>query len=107
MAEYYHILDYKALSPSLVSTLFLGLPADSRTKRKLTGAKLTTEEMLLAAIFDQVQFLCWTKTKDAQHNRNRPKSLLKKLMGEEDNKEELMSFATPEEYEEYMRGLTP
>lgn len=104
LAETYRILNYRELSPELVAVLVLGLKDDSRIKKKLGQVKLSLVEMLLALIVDKLSFLCWTKTKDAQHNRNKPKSLFEKLMGmDEKPKDELMSFETIEEYEAYRR----
>ncbi|MDO4800606.1 MAG: DUF5361 domain-containing protein [Prevotellaceae bacterium] len=106
LAETYHVLNYQELSPSLVATLVLGLRNDSRVKMKLSKTQINTEQMMLASIFDDLQFLCWTKTTDGQHNRNRPKSLLKKLMGDDEmDKDNLMSFSTPEEYEAHMASI--
>ena len=105
LAETYRILNYRELSPDLVAVLVLGLKDDSRIKKKLGQVKLSLVEMLLALIVDKLSFLCWTKTKDAQHNRNKPKSLFEKLMGmDEKPKDELMSFETIEEYEAYRRN---
>lgn len=107
LAETYGIFNYKELSPYLVATLSLGLRDNSRIKRKLSNSKINSmEELLIAKILDDIEFLCWTKTKDAQHNKNRPKSILDKLLGKEENKkDDLKSFETPEEYEEYMFNI--
>lgn len=47
--------------------------------RRVTGAKLTLQETLLAAICDDLSLLVWFNTKDAQKGRNRPKSILSEL----------------------------
>lgn len=105
LAETYKILNYRELSPYLVSTLVLGLNDDSRIKRKLSDSKLSLTEMLLALICDALHFLAWTKTKSAQKNQNRPESIFKKLMGKENKvKDSLMSFATVEEYKAYIES---
>lgn len=71
---------------------------------KMSGAKITLEQMMMAIIADNLQFLSWTKTKDAQHGKYKNKSILKTLNGEyEKEKDELISFKTVEEYEEYMK----
>lgn len=104
LAETYGIYDYKGLSPNLVATLVLGLSDDSRIKRKISGNKLSIDQMLLALMVDNLQFIAWSKTKAAAKNNNRPESLFKKLTGyDEKSKDELMSFTTPEEYEAYMQ----
>ena len=71
---------------------------------KLSGTKLTIDQMLMAMIADNLQFLAWTKTKDAKHGKYKQKSILKTLQGEYDKpKDDLLSFKTVEEYEEYMK----
>lgn len=106
LAEVYHITNYRELSPSLVATLVLGLSTNSRTKMKLTGQRLTAEQMLLAMMADSLQFLAWSKTKEAKRGRYSKKSILKTLLGEDDDKkDELQPFRTPEELEAYLNGF--
>lgn len=107
LAETYGIINYEGLSPSLVAILSCGLNNDSRIKRKISGQKYGLDSLLNALVLDGINFLCWTKTKDAQKGRNKPKSVFDKLMEEDSEKEnELMSFETPEEFEAYMKGIT-
>lgn len=90
----------------LVATLAVGLNENSRTMRKLTGNTLSVEQMFLAMIIDNLQFLVWSKTKDAEKGRNKPESLYKRLVGIEDKKrDELVSFKTIEEFEIYMTQI--
>lgn len=102
--QYYHIIDYMELSPGLVATLLVGLPDDSRVKMAISGQKLTLEQNLLARIADTVNFIAWAQTEDAQKNRNRPKSILELLLGN-DKKEKLESF-TAEEFDKKWKELT-
>lgn len=103
-AETYQILNYKELPPSLCATLLLGLRDNSRVKMHFADAKITLEQTLLSIIADSLQFLAWTKTKDAKHGKYNKKSILKILQGEyKKEKDDLMSFETIEEYEEYMK----
>lgn len=95
-AEYYHIYDYQELRPIQAAIFAVGLPTDSRIKRKLTGQKHTTETLLLACIADSLRTLTWFKTEDGQRNINRPPSILRSLTEEKD---ELAEFRTIEEYE--------
>lgn len=105
LAETYHILYYKRLPPSLVATLVIGLSDSSRIKRKISGMKLTLEQSLLALIADGINTRIWQNSKDGQKNRNRPDSILRKLMGTDKKiKHELMSFRTPEEYERWYKA---
>ena len=102
--QYYHIIDYMELSPMLVATLLVGLPDDSRVKMAISGQKLTLEQNLLARIADTVNFIAWAQTEDARKNRNRPKSILELLLGN-DKKEKLESF-TAEEFDKKWKELT-
>ena len=97
-AETYHIYDYKSMPPKTAAILAAGLPDDSRIKRSLTGQKVNTETLLLANIADSLQLLVWAKTKDGQHNRNRPKSILEALIKEEEPSK-YASFDSIEAYE--------
>lgn len=103
LAETYHILNYKELSPYLVATLVFGLNDNSRTKRHISKSTLTFDQIILVKIVDCLEFLCWTKTEAARKNKNRPKPLLDKLLNPKKEKEELQTFSTPQEYEEYMK----
>lgn len=105
LAETYHIYNYEELPPSQVGVLLFGLRDNSRTKMFLNGQKLTLEQTLLAMLVDDLNFIAWTKTKDAQHKRNRPKSVLDALTKEKETmKDELMSFGSVAEYEAYMQA---
>jgi hypothetical protein len=97
LAETYHILNYKELSPLLVATLCFGLREDSRVKMKVSGTKLNLIHTLLAKISDEVAWQSWSKTKDGQKGRNRPESILKLLT--EEKKDETESFVTGEDFE--------
>lgn len=73
---------------------------------KISESKITLDQMLYASILDGLNFLAWTKTKDASKGRNKPKSILTALTsGEEKKKDDLISFSTPEEWEEYMASI--
>ena len=98
MAETYHIYDYKALRPSMAAILAVGLPADSRIKRKLAGQRYDTKTLLLACIADSLNILVWFNSKDGQNNTNRPKSILSELTGEKEQ-EELEAYDSIEAYE--------
>lgn len=82
----------------LVGTLFFGLREDSRTKMFLTGQKITLEQSLLAIIADNLAFLSWTKTTDAEHGSNRPESIYTRLVNGPKEKD-TVTFTSPEEFE--------
>lgn len=83
MAETYHVLDLTALPARKLATLAMGLRENSRVIMLLGERRATTSEMLNAAMVDRLSLLVWAKTKDAQHGRNRPKSVLEGLLGKE------------------------
>lgn len=100
------MLNYRELSPDLVATLVLGLNDNSRVRRHFSKENLTLEQYLLAMIADSLNFIAWSKTKDAQHKKNRPKSVVQKLTASgKTDKDDLELFETAEEFEEYMRSL--
>ena len=101
LAETYGIYDYKAMKPSLIATLAVGLPDTSRVMQKYSKVSLTIDQMLLALIEDSLNGLIWGL--GGKKSAKRPKSILKTLLDKDKKqKDELMSFRTPEEYEAWM-----
>lgn len=106
LAETYGILDYRSLPVSTLAVLSAGLREDSRIKMELEGAKQDLNTLLQAGIFDRLSTLVWAKTKDAEHGRNRPKSVVSTLLGtEKQHKEKPEGFSTPEEFEAKRKSL--
>ena len=102
LAETYHIYDYKSLPCRKVATLCVGLRNDSRIKMKMSGNKYPFETILLAAVVDKLALLVWSKTKEAEHGLNRPKSIAEKLINDEKN---IKTFNTAEEFEKKRNEL--
>ena len=100
LAETYGIYDYKAMKPSLIATLAVGLPDSSRIMKKYSGLSLSIDQMLLAMIEDSLNGLIWGL--GGKKRSKQPKSILK-MLTERNKKDEYMSFKTPEEYEAWMR----
>lgn len=67
---------------------------------KIAGCKLTLEQTLMAMILDDLNLYLWSKKK---HRGARPKSVYKELTEEKKPKDELMSFASPEDFETWRR----
>lgn len=103
LAETYHILDYKSLPCKLVATFVSGLGVDTRIKSKANGSNLPYSVVMQAAIYDDLQWLVWSKTKDAERGRNQPKSLLERMRKQEE-KEEYKTFKTAEDFEKAWKG---
>ena len=100
LAETYGIYDYKAMKPSLVATLAVGLPESSRVMRKYSKLTLTIDQMLLAMIEDSLNGLIWRL--GGKKSRKRPKSIFKMLTEPKKEKDELMTFRTPEDFESWL-----
>lgn len=100
LAQYYHILDYQQIKPNVLAALVMGLPNDSRIMLKIAKAKVSYKDGILALIFDMLQIIAFKQ--GHKRGTQRPESLFKKLTTEE-KKDELMSFDTPEEYEEWRK----
>lgn len=96
LAETYHVIHYRELSPKLAAVLCFGLREDSRVKMKIGGTKITLTQTLLARMTDELAFQSWAKTKDGQKGRNRPESVLKLLTTEPE--EEVESFLTVDDF---------
>ena len=95
-AEYYGIYDYRALPADYAATLCAGLREPSRVMMRLAGAKISLREALFARMVDELAFISWTKTKDGQKNRSRPKSILASLTTEKVVEHE--SFTSAEDF---------
>lgn len=98
LAETYHIFNYRELPCKTVALFSCGLRENSRTKKKLLGEKVNTEEMLLAIIADRLGTLVWFNSEDGAKQRNRPKSILASLAGEEEEKK-VQAFDSGEDFE--------
>lgn len=98
MAETYHILDYRALPVDLLATLVSGLRDDSRVKMSLSRSKVAMDTLLLAAAVDRLSLLVYANTKDAQHKRNTPKSIVETLT-ETKTKKDYRTFSSAKEFE--------
>ena len=103
-AEYYHVLDVDALPVRLAATLACGLRPESRIMMAMSGQKVPLMTALQAAMLDNLAFIAYTKTEDAQKGQNRPKSVLKQLTGAEDSKE-IRTFGSAEEFERKRRMI--
>lgn len=98
LAETYGIYNIESLPIQTVATLSIGLKGDSRIMLKMTGQKIDSQTILLASILDRLSFLAWTKTKDAQTGRNRPESVLNKLLnGNNESQRDFEVFETGED----------
>ena len=98
LAETYRIFDMKAVPVNTLARLACGLRDDSRIKMKLSGSTVSFDILLGVAILDELRWLHWSKTKDAEKGRNVPKSLLDTVINKK-NESELTVFESAEEFE--------
>lgn len=72
---------------------------------EVSEQRIEYRDMLLASAVDSLRWLVWSKTKDAEHNRNRPESILQKLMGEDKPKDKMQGFESIEAFEEARKKI--
>ena len=87
----------KNLSPQQISLFLFGLRDESRLKMKLANRKVSDQKILLSIIADNLNLLLWSKTKDGQRNRHRPKSIFNTFINIE-QKEEYKVFYDSHEF---------
>ena len=104
LAETYRIYDYRVLTPDRVALFSVGLRENSRIKLKLSGQKYSFETLLLASAVDRLSFLVWSKTKDAENNRNRPVSIVEKLT-EQEKEKDFVVFDSAEDFEQALAQI--
>lgn len=105
-AETYGIYDYRKLPLKTAAILASGLRDNSRIKIKLSGLNAAPEMILNAAIADRTGMLVWMQSKDGAKNRNRPESILDKILNPEKKKEDVTTFATGQDFEDEWNRLS-
>lgn len=105
LAETYRIYNYRSLPPSVVATFAIGLREDSRIMMKMSDRPIKIDTILLAGILDRLSLLVWHNTEDGQKGENKPESMLMKLMGVDEDENEVAGFNTAEEFEKQRRQL--
>ena len=108
LAETYGIYNYRSLPARTVATLAAGLRSNSRIIQKMSGYPFSFEEMMLISIYDELEWIAWTKTKDAQKGRHAPEKMLSKLLEKHEN-DDVIVFDSVEDFErtriEMIRGM--
>lgn len=98
MAETYMIYDYQSLPVNLAAIFACGLRDSSRIKQRLADVNISTEELLLAGMFDRLNWLVWSKTNNAQKGIGAPASIADILLNGKQERE-VECFATSGAYE--------
>ena len=104
LAEYYHIFDYQGFSAIYIATLVCGLPEGSRTLKALSNRKYSIEQLLMANMVDLLSLIWWSKTKDGQKNRNKPKLITETLHNEKE-KEQITTFNSSDDFEKMKQKI--
>lgn len=94
--EVYGVTDWRALPPKTAAVLAFGLSKDSRIKMKLTNAKFTTSELLLATIADAVRGIVYGLS---DGKADKPASIVLAMTSDPRKKDQYQVFDTPEAFE--------
>ncbi|MDD4369411.1 MAG: DUF5361 domain-containing protein [Oscillospiraceae bacterium] len=99
LAETYRVYSLSQLPMTSVARLAVQLPPNSRVKLRMAGMTAPLDTLLLAKISDTLALLWWAKSKDAQHNRNRPQSLTAVMLDKHNTAGDVQAFDSPAAYE--------
>ena len=89
-------MDWRGLPLLLAATLASGLPEDSRCRRRLSGARVPTDTMLLATIADQLALLLW---RYAAQGTPKPESILDTLLRDKPKAKPFKVFRSGAEFD--------
>lgn len=103
-AETYNVYDWRRLPLRTAASLAVGLRGESRIWMSMRGFNISLNQMLLAIIADDLNFLCWAKTEDGTKGINRPSSILSSLLGKEEHTN-VVGFTTAEEFEKKRKQI--
>lgn len=103
-AETYHIYDYRSLPATLAGIYAAGLRPDARINIKISGTNTPTDTLLLASIADSMHIRIWQQTKDAVNGRNKPESILAKILDAK-TPSECEGFEDAESFEEWYQSM--
>lgn len=96
LAETYGIFNYMQFPVELIAKLVSGLKEDARIWRNYGSIPL--EKKILVAIYDNLNWLVWSKTEDGANGQNKPESLYNQLFGEKKSASEVATFETGEDF---------
>lgn len=72
---------------------------------KLSGQIVPLETLILAGVFDRLNFLAWTKTRDSQKGINRPNTILDFLTSKTNNDGDVIIFNSGKDFEKKRNEL--
>lgn len=106
LAETYGVLDYRKVPTRTLGALVVGLGSESRLGRELAGIKASPDHILLGRIYDAVNILLYSYTKDAKTGRNRPESYVERLIEKKSEKDDVEKFRTGADFDKAWKQLT-
>lgn len=107
LAETYGIYDYRSLPADVVATFAVGLRDDARIKIKMSGMERPFNDYILAAIYDRLNWLCWSRSKNGLNGVDMPVRILDLLTGntEKQTDDDFETFESVEAYENARQEL--
>ncbi len=97
-AQYYHLYSFDAVSIETAAILACGLPQESRTIRKLTGQRFSTEIILQIGVLDAIKSLEYAYVSaHSKRKLQKPQSLMKMMNRQDEN--DIKSFRSGEDFE--------
>lgn len=99
-AQYYHVLDWRALPLRTAAVLAAGLPQEARCKLRLQGVKAPLPTILLARLTDQMETWLWAhRDKSRGTGTTGPMSILDTLLAPADaGKTQIQVFRSGDEF---------
>lgn len=104
-AETYRIYDYRQLPLRMAAVFASGLRDNSRIKIKMSGLNAAPDTILNAVIADRVGTLVWMQSTDGVKNRNRPASILDKIINPGDTNGNVATFDSGQAFEDERKRL--
>lgn len=104
-AETYGIYDYRQLPLRKAAVFASGLRDDSRIKMKLSGLNADPQTIMNAAAVDRLGLLVWMQSKDGAKGRNRPVSILNRILNPTKEKNRVVAFHSGQAFEDEWNRL--
>ena len=106
LAETYRIYDMKELPLQKVALFSYGLRDNSRIKLRMAGLDTSFETLMLVKAVDHLALIQWLNTSDARTGKNRPESMLMKILKKEEKEKETLAFSNGEEFQKKWKEIT-
>lgn len=101
LMETYGILEPETVAIPKLAVLAWGLRDNARIKMRIAGRRLTTEQTIMAGIYDRLTEWVWAHTDEARNGgTGKPKSILEVLEGSHQEQENgVQTYATGEDFD--------